>query len=396
MDLSTMTPYLKTRPGRAGFYFQRAVPKELRRVLGKKVWSMKAGPTLAEARRALPVLLEATDAAIRLHSQQLTPEEEILSRFRGAVTDDEMANDLEVDASDLWPRLSEERHQSLNRLMRQPTGSLHTVEELVAVAAQLKQTRPRTQLGWEQSLNELMRISGKNYPTLVDRSDVAAYRSSMLKRGLAATTVKQRLRTLRGLFAVAVGENWIASNPFDQSTLHIRSKARVKEVVSLELADANVGKLSEREQILYWVIRYTGLHISEAAGIRPEDIRDGCLHIVPWDRRPLKNDYRSRVLPIPAKLKEKLSTITGLPTDRELGWFLWSEARGLYETPAGSWGRKLGISPKDLRDNVATVLRGHDVNERVIGAILGHTPKNSTGIYGSVSLEAKAAALSLI
>jgi len=170
----------------------------------------------------------------------------------------------------------------------------------------------------------------------------------------------------------------------------------VKEVVSLELADANVGKLSEREQILYWVIRYTGLHISEAAGIRPEDIRDGCLHIVPWDRRPLKNDYRSRVLPIPAKLKEKLSTITGLPTDRELGWFLWSESRGIYETPSGSWKRKLGVSPKALRDNVATTLRSHDVNERTIGSLLGHTPRNSTGIYGSVSLEAKAAALSLL
>jgi len=391
-----MTPYLKTRPGRAGYYFQRAVPKELRRVLGKKVWSMKAGSTLTEARRALPALLEATDAAIRLHSQQLTPEEEVLSRFRGTVTDDEMANGLEVDASDLWPRLSEERHQSLNRLMRQPSGSLHTVEELVTVAAQLKQTRPNTQRGWEQSLNELMRISGKNFPTLIDKSDVAAYRSSLFKRGLAAATVKQRLRTLRGLFAVAVGEDWIDSNPFDQSTLHIRSKAQVKQVVSLTTADANVGKLSEREQVLYWVMRYTGLHISEAAGIRPEDIRDDCLHIVPWYRRPLKNEYRSRVLPIPAKLKEKLFTITGLPTDREIGWFIWSEARGLYETPAGSWGRKLGISPKALRDNVATVLRSHDVNERTIGAILGHTPRNSTGVYGSVSLEAKAAALSLL
>ena len=68
------TPFLKTRPGRSGLYFQRAVPKDLWDVLGKKVWSFKAGDTLSEARRALPLFLEKTDALIRLHSTQLSPE----------------------------------------------------------------------------------------------------------------------------------------------------------------------------------------------------------------------------------------------------------------------------------------------------------------------------------
>ena len=52
-----------------------------------------------------------------------------------------------------------------------------------------------------------------------------------------------------------------------------------------------------------------------------------------------------------------------------------------------------GISPKACRDAVATELRDTDIHERVLGAILGHTPKNSTGVYGSVSMEAKQRAL---
>ena len=45
------------------------------------------------------------------------------------------------------------------------------------------------------------------------------------------------------------------------------------------------------------------------------------------------------------------------------------------------WTRKIGVSPKACRDCVATTLRDADVNERVIGALLGHTPDNSTGVY---------------
>lgn len=43
---------------------------------------------------------------------------------------------------------------------------------------------------------------------------------------------------------------------------------------------------------------------------------------------------------------------------------------------------------KACLDSVATSLREAEINERVIGSILGHTPKTSTGIYGSVSIEA--------
>ena len=57
------------------------------------------------------------------------------------------------------------------------------------------------------------------------------------------------------------------------------------------------------------------------------------------------------------------------------------------------WARLIGVSPKACRDTVATTLRDADVNERVIGAILGHSPSSSTNLYGSVSMDAKLRAL---
>ena len=42
---------------------------------------------------------------------------------------------------------------------------------------------------------------------------------------------------------------------------------------------------------------------------------------------------------------------------------------------------------------MATQLRDAEIHGRVLGAILGHTPKNSTGVYDSVCMEAKQRAL---
>ena len=72
---------------------------------------------------------------------------------------------------------------------------------------------------------------------------------------------------------------------------------------------------------------------------------------------------------------------------------------GLYKEKYQRWGhsliwaRLIGVSPKACRDTVATTLRDADVNERVIGAILGHSPSSSTNLYGSVSMDAKLRAL---
>ena len=105
--------------------------------------------------------------------------------------------------------------------------------------------------------------------------------------------------------------------------------------------------------------------------------------------RPLKNDFRQRTIPIIEPLAEvlkELDTKSKKPSDHVFPKFYEKQYKrwgnGL------SWHRTLGTSPKACLDSVATSLREAEINERVIGSILGHTPKTSTGIYGSVSIEA--------
>lgn len=144
-------------------------------------------------------------------------------------------------------------------------------------------------------------------------------------------------------------------------------------------------------------MRYTGTHVSEAAGLLKDDVNldEGVIHIRPNELRPLKNQYRERTLPIIKPLADKLED--WLP--RQSSGHLFIQ---FYRSALSRWGhkldwrRKLGVSPKACRDAVATTLRDYDVNERVIGSILGHTPQTSTGQYGAASMEAKLNALNCL
>ena len=151
------------------------------------------------------------------------------------------------------------------------------------------------------------------------------------------------------------------------------------------------------QQVLYWIMRFTGTHVSEAAGLLKDDVNldQGVINVRPNDQRPLKNEYRERDLPIIKPLADKLED--WLPRQSDGHLFLQ-----FFDSKVNRWGhklpwkRKLGVSPKACRDAVATTLRDHDVNERVIGSILGHTPQTSTGQYGTASMEAKLNALNCL
>ena len=73
----------------------------------------------------------------------------------------------------------------------------------------------------------------------VTREDALTWRADELSR-CRASTVKNRLRLLNGLFNVAEEEGWVQSNPFKDLTKRVRTK--VKKVVLLDHADQNWQK----------------------------------------------------------------------------------------------------------------------------------------------------------
>ncbi|QEY32031.1 site-specific integrase [Synechococcus sp. RSCCF101] len=419
---SHRTTYLTTRPGRHGFYFQRSVPADVQAALGRKLWKRKAGNTPQEARQQAALLLAETEREIAVARGELTlSEQEQIDTLWGwrtpqallsaAAADKEEAKAEGVDVcgfeelgpDELWPRLPEEEQY---RLWRRLQGRLkgdqegvvgRTTEELLELVTRLKKPARTTVGEWRRHLDALLKCCGKTLPTSLERPDAQKYRDHLLDT-VSGGTAKTRLNYLSGLWNLMVEEGWVTSNVFSGLSKRIRAERVRKEPFDVQAIDRKVGRLPKREQLLYWIMRWTGSHVSEAAGLRAKDISldESVIHFASHSRRPLKTGYREREIPIHPSLMVQLEMLLG-GAEGETFLFPWAEDERTGRWGANRpWQRKIGISPKALRDSVATQLRDADVNERVVGAILGHTPKNSTGVYGTVTHEAMKRAICML
>ncbi|WP_413442539.1 tyrosine-type recombinase/integrase [Synechococcus sp. MIT S1220] len=354
------------------------------------MWRWKAGDTLAEARRTTVVSLARTDEIIAEHRGEITPEliQSLDNNVIRGLQED--LQEQQLMPKDIWPRHSAE---DAHRLIQVQSGEgSKTFNELIKLAVRLKQPAPSTINNWNTTVSTFTKVIKVNDVTELTEEHTRKYRDHLLDT-VSGSTTKTRINTMRAMIEVAREEGWIESNPFDCIELkYIKSQPKQKKATSLDAVDIEVLKLSPDEQVLYWIMRYTGTHVSEAAGLMREDIdlKNGVIYIRPNTLRPIKNNYRQRELPIVKTLVEKLADLPEKKGHLFIEMFDSSKQRWGHKL---SWQWKLGISPKACRDNVATVLRDAEVNERVIGSILGHTPQNSTGVYGSVSLEAKLKAL---
>jgi len=392
-----MADYLKRRRGREGWFFQRSVPPDCRAVVGKATWIRKAGNSSTEAKRNAALFLAETEQLIKAaRGQQLTATQKLISLIpeRGLVPADMDAHDLvsEVSREPMYlderrtvnPRY-EELHEVAKGVLDGTAADLKTPEDLLTRATLLKSPAPGTRFEWERYLGKLMEHTGKQYIQQITREDALSWRAGELER-CQPSTVRTRLRFLNGLFGVAVEEGWVQSNPFFELTKRVRGRAKKKEVVLLDQGDKDWTKLPQHHQLLWHLLRWTGSHASEAAGLRWEDIdlASGVIHFKSHETRPLKNDFRIRTIPIHKNLMPILKA-------QEFGEgliFPWSYnpkrarwAEGMH------WSDIIGVSPKATRDWAATCLREKDINESVIGRLFGHTPKTQTGVYRSVKLE---------
>ena len=391
MHTKHTTPYLTKLPGRSGFYFQRKVPADLVKAVGKRLWRWKAGNTLLEARKESAHGLLKTDALIAMHRGTITPEllEWIDERPTAGIQE-------ELQQHGLTPQTFYPHHspEDAERLVQRQAGVGHRAEDLINQAIRLKQPAPSTQIEWRNHLGKAMAVAKRQNIDEVTEADARKYRDYLLDT-VSGSTTKTRIRYVKALFNVARDEGWIDNNPFDCINMsYIKTKATPKQVKLLDEADSKVDVLPDYQQLIYWLMRYTGTHVGEAAGLRFEDIdlKSGVIHIRSNQLRPLKNEYRTRDLPIINTLKEKLTVLLRKQASGHI-------FPGLYDEKNARWGNKLRwerhlhITPKACRDAVATQLRDAEINERVLGSILGHTPRSSTGVYGSVSMEAKRNAL---
>ena len=377
--------YITRRKGRDGWYFIRSVPPKLRGAIGCSTWRRKAGKTLGEAKRNALVFLEETDQLIReAKGQQETPDQKLLSvmPLRGLFPD---------DLGTITPRYQQEFRGRPEKALEGTCNPPKTPDELLTIATLLKSPAPSTKKEWERHLGKLMEHCQKQFITALTRDDALSYRHHLLTT-TAASTTKTRLRYLSGLFNVAVDEGWINSNPIEGLTKRVRGKAVVKQVVRLDQADERWQNLPKHHQLLWHVLRWTGSHASEAAGLRWEDIdlNQGTISFKGHETRPLKNEFRQRTIPIHHKLMEILRSESELSMDHSGLIFPWAYNPNRARWAEGMhWSDIIGVSPKATRDWAASCLSTKNLNERAIRKLFGHSPSKTSisSVYGSVDLD---------
>jgi integrase len=260
-------------------------------------------------------------------------------------------------------------------------------DDLLDLGRRLKQPSQQTLLAWEQSLRRLTVFLGHDRLDLVERGDAQKFRDKMLE-DLKVSTVKTRLNFLSGLFQLGVEEDLLSSNPFTGVGKRLRPEAKATHDLDLEQVRVTdrlaLEKLSGDQVQLYQILRFTGMRLAEAAGLRAEDINleQGLINVSPNELRPLKTRDSQRVVPIHPSLD--LSFMAG--RSGHLFPSLYNEKTKRWGSGL-VWSRLIGCNPHQLRHNVVSMLRAAGISEVVIGRLVGHAVPGMTARYGSVPFD---------
>lgn len=393
------TPYLTRYKDSSNWYFQRAVPSDCQKRVGKKKWVVSLGSDLATARRGALTLLQQTDETIQRVRGQHDPQrhqkalEANLTTVRGRSAE-ELSTDEEFHIlRSSTPSMSEDKVEESIAL---PPIELRSYEDLIDLYTKIRKPRPNTLDKVEnQCLRPFMELAKIAYPVLGTVQHAQEFLDSQLKK-VSNRTAKDRIAHLKALWKLMKKRKWVTENIFEGLTDELVLEKTVKTEIIISIPDEKHVLLLPHHQVLYQIIRWTGCRLAEGAGLRVEDVdlKKGTLKFVDYPERELKNVYSHREIPIHKNLIERL---TEYVEGKEGALFptLYNPKSGIWGNGL-KWSKTITYSAHKIRDYVTQDLREREVNERVIGSILGHTPNNVTGTYGTVTLEAKRKAINLL
>ena len=384
------TPYL-IQQGRT-WWFSRAVPRQLQEKIGKKLWRERLGHDLGEARREVIRCLAKTDQEIEL--AQLPTEEERRARRQELLH--QQLQGLDPEEIFDHPRFygSPEFSKFLSVL---PRTSGKTAAEILDLAVDLKNPAAGTVKEYRASLEKFQTHYGSEYLLGADKEAATAFRNDLLSR-YKISTAKKTIRYLSGLWEVCVDEQWTDANPWKGILKHVRDDTHRGPIEVPEGSWEVVPTLPPRHQALFWLIAYSGVRIQEALGLRGKDLdlKAGVIQIASHEKRGIgngiKNENSIRSIPIDPRLRPWMELVA---TSNELVFPEFLSGSGNWNTPS-FWQKRLRCSPHKLRHEVATQLRGKNVNEQTIADLLGHSVKTVTGGYGQTTTEAMSRALALL
>lgn len=264
---------------------------------------------------------------------------------------------------------------------------------------------------------------------------VQGWINMLVDAGQGAATVRNAYLRLRGMLDIAVRYRLISANPAKDVDLPPITNDRARALTLseartlLKAADARLDvrksyttrdgrskslpKLSTRYALLYHLLLALGLRRGEGLGLSWADLdwEKGTVQV----RRQvqqingkvvvsdyIKTDAGRRILPVPHPLLERLRAHwQNQQEERALMGGGWNERDLIFPTETGapvgpsnllrhyrlllSCAGLPSVRLHDLRHTCATLL-GERIADRVIAAILGHTPGTVTARYAKVTL----------
>ncbi len=238
-------------------------------------------------------------------------------------------------------------------------------------------------------------------PREVAATDIDEYLVSLRDRGRAASTLARTLASLRGWYGFLADEGTIGADP----TAHVRGAHRGRtlprpldetEVASLLDSIPSTTALDRRDRALLELLYGTGSRVSEAVGIRIEDLD--------FDEELIKvtgKGSKQRLVPMGRALREALERYLE-PAGRAAiaqtrSSVLLLNARGTPLSRQGVDGiiarralqvgiERRRISAHVFRHSCATHMLAHGADIRVVQELLGHSSIATTQIYTAVSV----------
>lgn len=375
MAFRTVASYIYK--ARQSFVLQRGVPSDIQPVIGKRKWKEPGGKTVGEARSKVPAFLARTDREIAVARGEVNlPMDELIERF--SYIEDPEVRDLYLTGAEEDERLTQSQRDRFVSLItgKEEPRTLLTAADLIYEAKKLKNPAERTLSAWKRELDEFLEFTGNTSPTSCTKDQAIAYRSQLLVR-LRANTTKTKLAYLGGLWSI-LEEIHGSEHIFKGLSKRIKVEKKTKDEELLPIV-----KWAETRYIdIFKALYYSGCRLAEIAGINAEDIKEDRLIIRATADRSLKSQSSNREIPLHSKLQPIIAPY------RQCVGLVWPQ----LSDKGGRWGTNLsapckqstGVTPHALRHRAATRLREAGFNEAVIGKLLGHTPNNVTGTYGSI------------
>jgi integrase len=217
--------------------------------------------------------------------------------------------------------------------------------------------------------------------------DVRDYVRKLAKQGLTARTIRRYLAPLRALFAQAVEDGHLTTNPTVSVRVVVPGERRYRpKTLTADEIKRLVREVPERHRDLVWFLAYTGVRISEALAAVWGDLGQE-------DGRPVlfipdsKTDAGVRAVPLAPEFNRRLVKRRAAARWADEGDPIFPSAVGTH-IDRRQWHRRVwtparqraGVeaTPHTLRHSLASLLFEQGHNAAQVAAWIGHDDPSFT------------------